>query len=190
MNITTLITHYGYVAIFLGTFFEGETILVIAGFLAHQGYLAFPYTVGAAFLGAMLGDQLYFHIGRRKGRAFIDKRASLHRHVARVEALLQRHEVLLILGFRFLYGLRTVTPVILGVARVNPILFFILNSVSAMLWALAITTGGYYFGKALESLFGQARGYEMLVMAAIAGLACGIWVFRRVRQKHHDTTKR
>ena len=40
MSLEALISHYGYAAVAIGTFFEGETILVIAGFASHQGYLA------------------------------------------------------------------------------------------------------------------------------------------------------
>jgi membrane protein DedA with SNARE-associated domain len=50
--------------ILVGAFLEGETLLVIAGFLAHRGYLGLPFVIAAAFAGTLAGDQLYFHIGR------------------------------------------------------------------------------------------------------------------------------
>ena len=60
MDFTSIIEHYGYAAIVIGTFLEGETILVLAGLVAHQGYLKLTGVITAAFLGSLCGDQLFF----------------------------------------------------------------------------------------------------------------------------------
>jgi membrane protein DedA with SNARE-associated domain len=58
---------FGYFALFLGTFFEGETILVLAGFLAFRGYMDINLVVLVAFFGSYAGDQLWYFMGRRTG---------------------------------------------------------------------------------------------------------------------------
>ncbi len=189
MNFQSLIEQYGYFAVLIGTFFEGETILVIAGFLAHQGYLKLAGVVAAAFAGAMLGDQLYFYIGRWKGESFIESRPRLRRHSERVGELLRKHQTWLILGFRFMYGLRTVTPFVLGASNVSPRRFFVLNATGALLWALGIGFAGYYFGKALESVLGHLKEYEMLIIGIVTGIAISAWLYRRLlilRRKQHN----
>lgn len=178
MSFEAFIEQYGYAAILIGTFFEGETILVIAGFLAHQGYLEPIGVIVAAFAGAMLGDQLYFQIGRWKGRDFVASRPRLNRHQEKVKRLLGRHRVSLILGFRFVYGLRTVTPFILGASDVPSGLFFALNSIGAIAWAAIIGLAGYFFGTALEAILGQVKEYELLVMGLLAGSAFALWAVR------------
>jgi membrane protein DedA with SNARE-associated domain len=45
------ISAYGYYAVEAGTFFEGETVLVLAGFAAHRGYLELPLVIACAFAG-------------------------------------------------------------------------------------------------------------------------------------------
>ena len=50
-------------AVILGTFLEGETILVLAGLAAHQGYLSLSGIILAAFAGSLCGDQLFFFWG-------------------------------------------------------------------------------------------------------------------------------
>ncbi len=67
MSLQELVSNYGYLAIGVGTFLEGETILVLGGLAAHRGFLQLPWVVVCAFLGAFSGHQLYFHIGRHKG---------------------------------------------------------------------------------------------------------------------------
>ncbi len=184
MNFETLVAQYGYLAVLVGTFFEGEAILIIAGFLAHRGYLDMSGVTAAAFAGALLGDQLYFHIGRWKGREFVASRPRLNRHADKVERLLHRHRIWLILGFRFFYGLRTVTPFVLGASQVSARLFFVLNSVGAIVWAAAIGAAGYYFGAALEVVLGRIKEYELLVIGLLAGGAFVIWALRWLVWRH------
>lgn len=188
MSFESFIEHYGYAAILVGTFFEGEAILVIAGFLAHQGYLNPGGVTAAAFLGAMLGDQLYFRIGRWKGRDFIASRPWLNRHRGRVEGILARHRTWLILGFRFVYGLRTVTPFVLGASNVPAGLFLVLNGIGAFAWAAVIGAAGYYFGQALHALLGQIKEYELLVMGLLAGGAFLLWAVRILRWRRRKSS--
>src|SRR6059058_2388420 len=114
MSIQDFIEAYGYWAVLVGTFLEGETILVLGGFAANRGYLDLPWVIVAAFLGSFSGDQLYFYLGRHYGRRIIAKRLSWQVSAEKVYRLLERHQTLLILTFRFMYGLRNVTPFALG----------------------------------------------------------------------------
>jgi len=180
MDFQSLIEQYGYAAILVGTFFEGETVLVVAGFLSQQGYLKLSGVIAAAFAGAMFGDQLYFHIGRWKGQPFIESRPTLKYHSQRVVNLLRNHQNKLILGFRFVYGIRTVTPFVLGASGVAPMRFLIFNTVGALVWALAVGVAGFYFGKVLEQLLGQLKNYEMLVIGSMFGIALVAWLSRRL----------
>ena len=74
MTLEYLISHYGYVALVIGTFLEGESILIVAGFAVRLGYLKSQWVILAAFAGSMAGDQPYFFLGRVKGEAFLQKR--------------------------------------------------------------------------------------------------------------------
>jgi len=76
MDLQSIIENYGYAAILIGTFLEGETILVLAGLAAHQGYLVLTGVIFAAFLGSLSGDQLFFYLGRRHSQAVLSRRPS------------------------------------------------------------------------------------------------------------------
>jgi membrane protein DedA with SNARE-associated domain len=69
-----ILLRFGYVALFLGTFLEGETILLVAAFLAHRGYFNIYWVTSVAALGTMFGDQLFYFIGRKHGITFLDRR--------------------------------------------------------------------------------------------------------------------
>ena len=64
----TFIQTYGYWAILIGTFLEGETILVLGGLAAHMGYMDLGGVILAAFAGSLCGDQLFFSWGATTAR--------------------------------------------------------------------------------------------------------------------------
>lgn len=181
MAIETLIATYGYAAILVGTFFEGETVLVLGGFAAHRGYLGLIGVITAGFFGTLCGDQLYFYLGRAQGTKVLERRPHWRAKSTRVFSMLQRHRLLIILTFRFLYGLRTVIPFILGASGIHPFLFLFLNALGALLWAVSVGASGYLFGHVLESVVGRVEKYELLVFIALSvagALAWGIHWFR------------
>ena len=127
---------YGYLALFIGTFFEGETILVLAGFLASRGYLDINLVMLTAASGGYCGDQLWYFLGRRKGRQVLARKP--HWEALGDKALnhLRRYPDIWVLGFRFVYGLRTVMPVAIGISGYPPLRFLLLNAISAAIWAM------------------------------------------------------
>ncbi len=183
MPLEEIVSTYGYAAIAIGTFFEGETVLVLGGFATHHGYLELPWVVICGFLGTLFGDQLYFYIGRTKGTGFLEKRPYWKLKSERVFDLLHKHQLLLILGFRFLYGLRTVTPFLLGASRIPPIHFLILNIIGAFSWAVAIGALGYLFGNAFELIIGDINRYESRLFAAFAAMGMLVWFVHWFRRR-------
>jgi len=178
--IEHLVSQYGYLAILVGTFLEGETILVLGGFAAHRGLLWLPGVIAAAFVGSLASDQLFFVLGRRHGAAWLAKRPAWQARAARVRALIARHDTLIILAFRFLYGLRNVTPLALGMSEVPALKFAALNAIGAAVWAVAVATLGWFLGSAAKQLLGDLERYELAIAAAIVVAGVGLWAYRRV----------
>ncbi len=175
MSVNAIIAQYGYLALFVGVFFEGETVLVVASFAAHQGYLKLQWVILTAFLGSFAGDEFYFFLGRLKGRAYLRNRPLWQLRVAKVQGLLERYHRLIIVGFRFLSGLRTVIPLSLGMSEVKVSHFIFLNILGALTWSLVIGLSGFLFGAALDVLLKDIRRYEWYIMAAILIVGVLIW---------------
>jgi len=182
MSLEELITTYGYATVGIGSFLEGETVLVLGGFAAHRGYLELPWVIVSAFLGSLFGDQLYYFIGRVKGKSLLEKRPQWKAKSEKVFSLLHKHQILLILGFRFLYGLRTVTPFVIGASKIKPARFIILNILGAAIWAVIVGTMGYLFGYTLEIFIDNVKKYELLVFAGLAGIGIIIWLLRFIKK--------
>ncbi|MCC5763427.1 DedA family protein, partial [Klebsiella pneumoniae] len=116
MMLQQFLQDFGYFALFLGTFFEGETILVLAGFLAFRGYMQLDTVILTAFLGSYAGDQLWYFLGRRHGRRLLARKPRWQKLGDKALDHVRRHPDLWVLSFRFVYGLRTVMPVAIGLS--------------------------------------------------------------------------
>ncbi len=176
MHLEALVATYGYAAILLGTLLEGEVVVLVAGFLAHQGYLDPGGVVLAAFSGTLCSDQLAYFLGRSRGGAVLERRPAWKAKAARVFALLHRRRIPLTLGFRFLYGLRTVTPFVIGASGIRPREFVPWNVLGAAVWAAVLAGLGYSIGGALTVVVADAQRYELWVLAGAASLGALIWI--------------
>jgi membrane protein DedA with SNARE-associated domain len=186
MNLQSMIENYGYAAILVGTFLEGETILVLAGLAAQLGYLTLSGVILAAFLGSLSGDQLFFYLGRKHSRAVLARRPAWKEKAEKVDKITNRFQTAIILSFRFLYGLRTVTPFVIGTSPVSLKKFVALNAVGALVWAAAFGSGGYLFGRTLEIYIGKIKHYEARVFAVIALLGLLIWAVHFYHHRKHN----
>ena len=119
MSLAAVISRFGYPALILGLLLEGETVLVLAAFMAHRGYLELPWVILIGFVVTFASDQFFFWLGRTKGNQFLEGRPSWKPNVEKARSLLGRNMTLLFIGFRFMYGLRTVLPFVLASANLT-----------------------------------------------------------------------
>jgi len=183
VTLPQFLADHGYLAVFVGSLLEGETILVLAGFAAHQGYLSLHWIVLLAFCGGTLGDQVYFFLGRRYGSALVRRFPRLEHPANRVNHLLLRFHEALIVGVRFMYGLRIVGPIVIGMSDVLAWRFVLFNALGAAIWALLITALGFLFGQALQLLLVGAERYEAMALLLIVGFGVLLGMARWWRTK-------
>lgn len=181
MSLADWVAHYGYFAVAVGCLLEGETVLLLAGVAVHRGLLDLPAVAAVAVVAGFAGDQAWFFVGRRFGDRLIRRFAAVQRAVPRIQDLILRHQNLLVLGIRFMIGLRIAGPVLMGWSRVQALRFVLLNLLGAALWVAVIGGGGYYFSALMERLLPDLRRAEegLLAATAAAGLvAHGVRLWR------------
>jgi membrane protein DedA with SNARE-associated domain len=178
MTFETIISRFGYPALIIGLLVEGETVLVLGAFMAHRGYLNLPLVIAIGFLVTFGSDQFFFWLGRTQGNRFLASKPSWKSNVEKAKSLLHRNTALLFIGFRFMYGLRTVMPFVFGMSKFDPKRFAILNSIGALLWALIFGISGYIFGQVLEVILEDVDKYEVRIVLGIVVAGACLWLYR------------
>lgn len=171
------LTVHGYWVLFIWTFLEGEAGLILAGFLAFQGYLNIYGVIVTAFWGAFFGDQFYFYLGRWQGARLLRIFSFIARKFRKALRLIEKYGTFVAFISRYTYGFRIVLPIILGMTNFKASRFCWLNILSATVWSILFSLIGYLFGKGASLLVDDVSRYEHHLMAILAALIAAIWMF-------------
>lgn len=181
---TQWLQEYGYIILFIWSTLEGELGLIMAGIMCHTGHMTIPIAIIVAGLGGFVGDQVYFYIGRYNKQFIYKKLKTQRRKFALAHLLLQRYGWPIIFAQRYLYGMRTVIPMSIGVTRYSAKTFAFINLISALVWAAITILLAYFFGEQLLQIvhYGKEHYYIAIPFALILG--GGIYYYL-----HRATTK-
>lgn len=193
--LTAVFSTYGLAVILVGVYLEGsglplpgETVLLAGGFFARQGTLPLGWVLACGFLAAVAGDNTGYWIGRRGGRALIERHGRwvglTPQRLDSIDRFFARHGAKTILVARFLSGVRAFTPLFAGISRIPWRRFAALDAAACLVWATAVGLLGYAFGESwglIEHWVGRA-GLSLLVL--VAGL-----VLLRAAARHGDRVR-
>lgn len=178
-----LIAQLGYVTLFVGTFLEGESVLALAGLAASYGYLTFEYVIAVGALGAFLGDQACFFVGRRYGARALARYPALAAKAPRVERLVRRWNAPAVILLRFLYGLRIAGPILIASFGISPWRLAFFNALGVAIWAPLVASVGYFFGYALEAWIGRLKHVQIaFLMVTLVGFGIA-WLVLQSRRR-------
>ena len=150
--------------------------------LAQNGLLPVWGAVVSAAAGACVADQLWFWLARHYGREKWIERVENRPAFQRALRILEHHLILFTLGFRFVYGMRTVTPIAISASRIRSRTFVMLNSVSAAVWGLTMVWLGFLFGKAINPWLQEVKSATLLMLGAGAAILLAALAPRLVRR--------
>jgi membrane protein DedA with SNARE-associated domain len=179
--VLTAVSHffdsYAGAAIFAGAALEGEAAVTAGGFLAHRHQISPFLAALCAFAGSYAADQLVFSIGRHQRDRRYVVRARGTAAFSRAVAWIETNPTLFCVAFRFIYGLRIMGPLAIGVSRISGLQFVVLNAISALIWASIFTFVGYRFGNIFEGLWARvaerpwAFGLALSIFAIVVAIA-------------------
>src|SRR5262245_31045772 len=135
----------------IGFFLPGDSLLFTAGVFAAKGDLNIWLVVIGCFIAAVLGDQVGYMFGQRVGPSLFkrpDARLFKQAHVQRAQEYFEHNGPKTIILARFVPIVRTFTPVLAGVGRMNHRTFTAYNVIGALLWAVGISLLGFFAGEA------------------------------------------
>ena len=183
--LTDLFARYGYAAVFIGVLLEnaglpvpGETVLLAGGALSRLGHLSLVWVIVTAIVGAVLGDNIGFLIGRRGGRGLAERhgwRIGLTRaRLEEFDKFFARHGAKTVFIARFVTGLRVFGAVLAGGSGMAWKTFLIFNATGAVVWATAVAIAGYslaYSWGTLERWIGESGLVALALVVVLAAIA-------------------
>src|SRR5215203_1946941 len=199
-SILHLISQYGYLIIFIGVMAEstgmplpGETILISAGILVQRGSLDLGDAIFFGILGAVVGDQIGYWIGREGGRPFVLRYGRYvlitPERLERAEAFFTRHGGKAVFMARFFSGLRVFGALVAGMSRMRWGTFLVYNALGGAVWATAAVLVGYFLGSSI-GLVKRWTGRASILLLSLAVLALVLYLSYRWVTRHPEQLKR
>lgn len=179
-----LIAQYGYIAIGIGCFFEGEASILLGMLAVNRGILSPELVWLAATIGTVVGDNIWFYFGHRMGKPALAKRPKWHAKATRIEALLENYGALIMIFFRYIYAMRSVTPFVLGALGVSPWRFLFYDVLGTVIWSTGVTLLAYYLAGAISSALTNLQNVEHILLISCVVTALGAWGVYYWRQRH------
>jgi membrane protein DedA with SNARE-associated domain len=159
-----LFQEYGYLIIFTGTFFEGETTLVLGGLLARLECLNFWMVIGTACLASYLGHVVFYFLGKTSSPFILLKFPKLRHKIRQAEDLIRRHETTSLFITQYIFGLRLASALAFGILDMKIAKFLSLQFISCLIWAILFASLGYWVGESVEGVY---KHIEWVILAIL-----------------------
>jgi membrane-associated protein len=165
IDIVALIKGAGYLGVFgivyaetgllIGMFLPGDSLLFTAGFLASQGFLSIIPLCALVGVGAVLGDNTGYWLGRRFGPSVFSRKDSLlfdRSYLDKANAFFERYGSKTLILARFIPVIRTIAPTMAGVGRMRYAKFLTFSILAAILWGIGLPLTGYFLGSTIPGI--------------------------------------
>lgn len=192
INPTLLLGHGGAWAVpviifmetglFFGFFLPGDSLLLTVGVLGAAGYVDLTALILFSILGAIVGDQLGYAIGRRSGDVLARRFRFVRENVERASEFYDRHGGKAVVLARFVPVVRTFAPIVAGAAGMNYSRFTFSNIVGGSLWVLSITLAGYFVGQQVPIVADYLNPIILVVVISSPLVWVLAWVWGRSRK--------
>jgi len=182
-----LLKKYGYYILFLWSILEGELGLIMGGIMSKLGYMNLYLAIFIAGLGGFVGDQIYFYIGRYNREYIREKMHKQHDKFEKAHFLLEKYGWPMIFIQRYMYGLRTVIPISIGLTHYSAKKYAFINFISAQIWASITIILAYIFGDELLKMINIIKTFLFShIQCSIAILSLVIlivYILLKIRSK-------
>ena len=170
----------------VGVPLPGETALVAAALLAHQGNLDILTVIAVAAAAAIVGDNIGYLIGRRGGRWLLERPGPLARHrrlvLERGEPFFKRHGPKAVFLGRWVSGLRIAAAWLAGIERMRWPVFLFWNALGGIAWATSVGLLAYFAGHAAEQILKIGGIAAIAAIVLVVAIVVAVRAVRRRRR--------
>ncbi|HHH72853.1 MAG TPA: DedA family protein [Sulfuricurvum sp.] len=168
---------YGYIALFLYSLGGGFVGLMAAGVLSYMGKMDLVTSMAVAMVSNFLGDTLLFYLARYHKHDVLRYFHKHRRKLALSHVLMKKHGSWIIFMQKFVYGIKTLIPLAIGITKYDFTRFSVLNFFAALLWALVVGIGSYLAGKPIMGVYEFIAERPYVAPIIILVLGGMIWFY-------------
>jgi len=163
-DLETIIQDWGYLALFFYSFGGGMLGLAVASVFAYSGDLNIYYVIIVAFVSNLLGDQFLFTIARNNKDYAKEMMQKHKRKIALAHLMMRKYGSVTILLQKYIYGIKTLIPLSIGLTKFDAKKFFIFNLIGAIIWSLVVGIGAYMLGDIFLSTVEEFKTYGIVLL--------------------------
>ena len=176
-----LIQDWGYVALFLYSFGGGFVGLAIASVLSYSGDLNIYVCIIIAAISNFIGGQFLFFLARKNKNYAKDMIKKYGRKIALAHLLMKKYGSFVIFVQKYIYGIKTLVPLAMGITKYSALKFTIFNAMAAILWACVIGYASFTAGEFILNLSEDFKYVGLFTVVVIFLLIT--YAFKKIEKK-------
>lgn len=168
---------YGYIGLFLYSLGGGFIALIGAGVLSFMGKMDLSLVILIAFVANALGDIMLFYMARYQKGMMMEGLRKHRRKLALSHVLMKKYGSWIIFFQKFVYGIKTLIPIAIGLTKYDFKKFAILNVLSSAVWALVFGLGSYYSGRILVEFAETVSDKPWIAPIILVIFGSALWLY-------------
>ncbi|HPT14245.1 MAG TPA: VTT domain-containing protein [Bacteroidales bacterium] len=181
-----MLSWYAYLLAFTGISLEGEIALITASIASQKGHFTLWIVILIALMATILVDWGIFFGSRLLGAGLYKLFPSLELKVAESHNRFDQRRRPILFLYRFMYGFRVITLIMLGMSKVSASRFIISSLVAITAWVTIYSLLGYYLGHLVHKYFDVLDHYIWYLFIAVILLIVIIFTIKTLSKKVLD----
>ncbi len=186
-DMLTNLATYGYIVLFLYSLGGGFVALLAAGVLSSMGKMDITLSISIAIVANIIGDTLTFYLTRYHKKEMMGYLRRYRRKLAYSNKLFKKHGSWIIIVKKFIYGLKTLVPLAVGLSKYSFVKFSIYNAIGAVIWGVTIGGLSYIFGEVFIKSYEIVADKPYIAPIILLSIVGGIWLFLNAATKKSRT---
>ncbi|MDX1808338.1 MAG: DedA family protein [Sulfurospirillaceae bacterium] len=182
-DILNSLSTYGYIILFLYSLGGGMVALIAAGVLSYSGHMDLTTSILVAFIANTLGDSILFYMSRYNKSQMMPYLKKHRRKLALSHVLMKKYGDKIIFIQKFIYGIKTLIPIVIGFTKYSAFKFNVLNAISALLWSLIVGIASYKAGETLIKVSTYISSHPWIAPLILVVLVGVLWFYLKVATK-------
>lgn len=168
---------YGYIGLFIYSLGGGFVALLGAGVLSYLGKMDLVTSMSVAFIANFIGDILLVYLARYQKSMMMEGLKKHRRKLALAHIYMKKYGSWIILIQKFVYGIKTLIPIAIGLTKYDFKRFIVLNLFSSIVWVLVVGFGSFYSGGFLVKLAQTIANKPWIAPIILIVFAGALWLY-------------